>query len=189
MKSRLGKPLSWVISRSSNSESLHVESSHPGVSMKPSSSSPSLHRKYSNVGLNGLKIFGNRHAMPNLLTILAFAIANFDWTVENLSKIFLMIGGVFLSNFLWALSIFCPSLMIGLGHEWGSSECEEDDWRRDIVVRGMSKLGSLKRAAVAGTVLGIKNPVSARLEENTANTTAPEIPLTKAPTCAATSSF
>ena len=53
----------------------------------------------------------------------------------------------------------------------------------------MSKLGSLKIAAVAGTVLGITNPVSARFEENTANTTAPEIPLTNAPTCAATSTF
>ena len=50
-------------------------------------------------------------------------------------------------------------------------------------------LGSLNRAAVAGTVRGIKKPLSGRFEEYTANNTAPGIPLTKNPISAATSAF
>ena len=75
---------------------------------------------------------------------------------------------------------------MGLGHECDCREFESD---RATDVRGTSILGSLNRAAVAGTVRGIKNPLSGRFEEYTANTTAPGIPLTKIPISAATSAF
>ena len=48
--------------------------------------------------------------------------------------------------------------------------------------------GSVNRAAVAGTVRGIKN-VAGILDENTDNTVAPLIPTTRLPTSAATMEF
>ena len=50
----------------------------------------------------------------------------------------------------------------------------------------MASSGSVKIAAVASTVLGIKKPDCGRSDEYTLNTTAPAIPAVKRATSAAT---
>ena len=60
MRIMFGIGLVIVISLSSTSDGEHIVGSQGGASMKSSSDIPSLHRKCSNIGSNGLRKIGRR---------------------------------------------------------------------------------------------------------------------------------
>ena len=66
---------------------------------------------------------------------------------------------------------------------------ELDDGEDIILRRGDIEVGSVKSTAVAGTVLGTRNPEFTKDDENTDNTTAPGIPFISVDTSARTTGF
>ena len=102
----------------------------------------------------------------------------FDWKVEMGLDSFLNTG----ESFCPAMSSFLPSCIIGLGQ----SGCWGDDANEDCLE--MVVAGSVKRTAVAGTVLGNIN-VPGISDENTARTIAPLIPTTRNDTSVATTAL
>ena len=146
--------------------------------MNPSSFKPSLQEKYLRIGRNGCNSFGNKHCNLSFSNIVAFNIASFDWTFITGLNMSLNIGGNFCSTVL----NFCPNGISGLTHLFLFFLLLEDMKLRRFVEAG----GSVNKIAVAGTVLGTKNPLSSKIEENTDNITLPSNPIVSAETSAKT---
>ena len=90
----------------------------------------------------------------------------------------LNIGGNFCSTVL----NFCPKGISGLAHPFWLLLLLKEMKLRRFVEAG----GSVNKIAVAGTVLGTKNPLSSKIEENTDNITLPSNPIVSAETSAKT---
>ena len=130
------------------------------------------------MGSKGLIILGNKHAIPSLLYIFDFKVDIFDWKFEMGLASFPNTG----ESFCPATSSFLPSCIIGLAHSGCWWDVPYADCLETVVA------GSVKRTAVAGTVLDIIN-VPGRSDENTARTIAPLIPTTRNDTSAATTAL
>ena len=89
-------------------------------------------------------------------------------------------------NFCLAMFTFCP---MGISGRPQDCELECDDGDDVILRRGDMDSGSVKSTAVAGTVLGTKNPELIKDDENTDKITAPGIPITRVDTSARTTGF
>ena len=89
-------------------------------------------------------------------------------------------------NFCFAMFIFPPMGISGRSQDCALELGEGDDI---TLRRGEMDVVSVKSTAVAGTVLGTKNPELTNEDENTDKTTAPCIPMIRVDTSARTAGF
>jgi len=118
IESKLGNPLSRVISRSSILGFKQAEELHGGVFINPSPLSPKVQDKNLIIGPNGLIIFGNKQDSPSFCNTFAFKSDIFDCAIETIDVIFEILskkGDILLSVIFNIL----PTLMIVFGHDWG----------------------------------------------------------------------
>ena len=138
--------------------------------LSSSSSSPNLQLKRLIIGSKGLNILGNKQDSPN-----------FWYTLDLNVEIGFVIFDILFKTGDNLFFTF-PSGITGLPHP-----CWYDVAYADCLEMAETS-GSLKRIAVAGTVLGIRN-VPGSDDEKTAKTVAPVIPDARNVTSAPTSGF
>ena len=199
----LGIGLVMVISLSSSSDVGQGDGLQGAASIYWSSEIPSLHRKCSNIGSNGLTSVGMRQLSRALLTAAALYIDTMSITCPNLFENFVIAVSTLVLNNGGAICrkshtgnvctvvvivfIALPRGMMGLLQlDWK----DWDDDLRVIDVPGTVTSGSLNSRAVAGIVLGITNPEFAPNSVlNTEITTAPGNPVANSDISAATTGF
>ena len=126
---------------------------------------------------------GIKHCSLKKSKICAFINPSFDWN-NNIGDNTISKTG---ENFCWEKSNFSPSGMMGLGQE--SEFFPNDAWDEDDFLRWVVAVGSVNTTAVAGNVLGTKNPVFSKDVENIDITFAPSIPSTITAKSARTAGF